>query len=501
MNIIHVTPHLGGGVGRVVLSWLEHEGRNGGNTHSICCLEETNERATGWAAKASIPLCTGMNKDLPALDTEIAAADIVVVHWWNHPVLWNLLVNHEFPFCRLVLWSHVSGHTAPQVFTASLVQFPDLFVAASPFSLESPVLRELPASYRDQHVRVVFSCAGVERVAAVRPCPHEGFIVGYIGTVDYCKLHPSFLKMSAAAESRSTRFVVVGGDRHEQLRREACDEGFSSLFEFVGPVADITPYLSTFDVFGYPLCDGHYGTGEQALLEAMGAGLPVVVMGHGPERCLVANGETGLIAFGEQEYSEHIEMLRGDRALRQRLGRRARKYAQRCFSLEAMAEAWIGIFEEAMGSDKCSHSWPADDPVGGAGLFLESYGLAAGPFAVSFDACAAAEQLRNAEVEISILSGALSANTRGSVFHYRSFFPSDPYLNFWCGLMEAAHGLHKEALDSFKVSLRGGVVRAKEYQNRLERRVNEPPMITTIVSPDGRSADKVRAEVVEKGAA
>ena len=45
MNILHLTPHLGGGVGTVVLNWLKQEHRRKtGRTHVVLCLDVNRNR-------------------------------------------------------------------------------------------------------------------------------------------------------------------------------------------------------------------------------------------------------------------------------------------------------------------------------------------------------------------------------------------------------------------------------------------------------------------------
>ena len=42
MNILHITPHLGGGLGRVLINWVRKENELKNNVHILACLEKTN---------------------------------------------------------------------------------------------------------------------------------------------------------------------------------------------------------------------------------------------------------------------------------------------------------------------------------------------------------------------------------------------------------------------------------------------------------------------------
>ncbi|MBN1130982.1 MAG: glycosyltransferase, partial [Chitinispirillaceae bacterium] len=200
---------------------------------------------------------------------------------------------------------------------------------------------------------------------------------------------------------------------------------------------NVSDYLGIFDVFGYPLGRDHYGTGEQALIEAMAAGLPVVVFDNGSERHLVEHGETGLVVKNEREYTAALEKLHRDEALRRRLGDRARERARALFSLDTMVNEWRTLFHETAGLPKQEHLWPGDRPLHGAALFMESLGDAATWFRQSVSSNGKSPE---AQHQIASLTGAHRAATRGSAFHYRTVYPRDPYLNLWCGILEQGMG-------------------------------------------------------------
>lgn len=433
-RILHVTPHLGGGVGTVLRGYLSYSTRSEGLHHSVCCLERANDRARQWAAGERIPLADGLGAASEALLEAISAADVTVLHWWNHPLLFDLLVNLELPAARVILWSHVAGHTAPQVFTSRLVDYPDLFVLATAFSYRVPVLAALPAARREARVRVVHSNGGVGQVAGVRPAPHEGFRVGYVGTVDYCKLHREFVRMSAASEIPGVEFVVCGGDREDEVRREAERLGVAGRFRFLGRVDDVPDRLAGFDVFGYPLDRRHFGTGEQALLEAMAAGVPPVVLSGGAEEQIVEHEVTGLVVDGVEAYPRALERLHRDAALRLRLADETRRRTRRDYAIERTAAAWRALYDEVLAEPKRRRRWrgvPATGPVGGSDLFLESLGEAAADFSASRDGPGTS----STEERIAALPYRHRTPTRGTVFHYRRFFPDDADLNRWCALL------------------------------------------------------------------
>jgi hypothetical protein len=330
-----------------------------------------------------------------------------------------------------------------------LTKFPDIFVVSTPFSLESPVIQSAQNHNDKNNIRVIFTCAGSEHIPVRNAGKSDSqFIIGYVGTVDYCKLHPSFVRMSANANIPEAKFVVVGGDKHTQIARETIDSGYGDKFEFTGPVSNVAEYLAKFEIFGYPLSPDHYGTGEQALIEAMTAGIPVVVFNNGAEKHLVDNNVTGLIVDSEDQYTDALEKLYHDSDLRNKLSNNCRHYARDRFSIGTMIDAWQSLFDEVISYPKKAHLWLSPHTLTGADLFLESLGDSKNAFAVSKYNQYKKEKLE-AEKVIAELKGAFASSTRGSPFHYRAHYPHDPYLNLWCGLIEMNMGLYQKALNSF----------------------------------------------------
>jgi hypothetical protein len=124
----------------------------------------------------------------PARRSELATADIVHVHFWNVPALHELLTG-PLPPTRLLLAAEVGGDHPPQVLTRAMIEHADMIVAGAP----------RPDAAR---LRVIPAVGGWERIEGVEPVRHEGFNVGYVGTVGFAKMHPRYVAMSARIRRR-----------------------------------------------------------------------------------------------------------------------------------------------------------------------------------------------------------------------------------------------------------------------------------------------------------
>ncbi|MGH7151965.1 MAG: glycosyltransferase, partial [Planctomycetota bacterium] len=118
---------------------------------------------------------------------------------------------------------------------------------------------------------------------------------------------------------------------------------------FLGERADIPDLLAACDLFvATPRFEG-LGV---AVLEAMGAGRPVVATEVGGLRESVLAGETGLLVPPETPaaLAEALGRLLGDAPARARMGRAGRERVAALFSAAAMAEGTERVYGEVLGN-------------------------------------------------------------------------------------------------------------------------------------------------------
>ena len=99
--VLHITPHLGGGVGRVLLNYLEQSHGNPEVENLVVSLEYANDSALAALQEIGISVRDKMSEDHDGVIVAIAGADAVIVHFWNHPLLYDFLVRKQVPPCRM----------------------------------------------------------------------------------------------------------------------------------------------------------------------------------------------------------------------------------------------------------------------------------------------------------------------------------------------------------------------------------------------------------------
>jgi glycosyltransferase involved in cell wall biosynthesis len=109
-------------------------------------------------------------------------------------------------------------------------------------------------------------------------------------------------------------------------------------------VDDVSACLRAADLFVFPTMDEAFGL---SLVEAMACGLPVVSTAVGGIRDFLAHGTNGMeVPAGDADALHRaISRLLADDLARQRLGCAARDTAVSRYSLQAVATAWVDLFE------------------------------------------------------------------------------------------------------------------------------------------------------------
>lgn len=448
-RILHIIQQLSlGGAGRALIAGAKFSAQLGPFRHKVISLLGPDRRAVRLAQEGGVSVLAMLS---PAeLHDELAAADIVHFHFWNSPQLREFL-EADWPQMRSLLWCHTNCREPPHILTRDLLDRVDFALATTASTLSF-------VPFRDALQRVALAPGGADftRLDGFSAKLHPDFTIGYIGTLDFVKLHPDFIAMSAAIAVPSVRFVIAGDGRdREKLERQVQCTDRPERFQFCGYTEDIRPLLETFDVFGYPLAEGNVSTAELILQEVMFAGIPSVVFPYGGAADLVVNNETGLIARDPTEYARMIEHLHAHPAERARLGGNAAERARQCYGAHNTASKLNVVYRDLLSKPKRKRpyvSTPVPDGELGARALVRSLASSGGDFLASMIS-PDEEAAFAAEARIAGLANGLMTDI---VLEYRYHYPYDPWLQLWAGLVLTGRGHPALAASEFFRSLRHG---------------------------------------------
>jgi glycosyltransferase involved in cell wall biosynthesis len=167
--------------------------------------------------------------------------------------------------------------------------------------------------------------------------------VGSIGRLVKEKNYETMIR-AAARIKEGVNFILIGdGPQREELEKQVAKNKLRNDFLIIEPSGDDAKYLKAFDVFvmssikeGLPYI----------LLEAMAAGLPIVVTEAGGIPEMIKNHENGLMVAQKnpEQLAIAIQGILENKNISKELGEQAKKAVDEKFSLEEMVEKTEKIY-------------------------------------------------------------------------------------------------------------------------------------------------------------
>jgi len=186
------------------------------------------------------------------------------------------------------------------------------------------------------------------RVRAELGLTPDDFVIVAVGRLAREKDLPTALAAFELVEAPHARLLLVGeGDQRPALEELIRARGLAGRARLVGERRDVPAVLAAADAF----VNSSRSEGlSMAILEAMSVGLPVAATAVGGTVELVADGVNGFLAPAGQAAAlgRALAALAADPALAARLGARGRRIVLERFSLAAMAQAYAGLYAEAL---------------------------------------------------------------------------------------------------------------------------------------------------------
>jgi len=160
------------------------------------------------------------------------------------------------------------------------------------------------------------------------------------------KNHSMLLRAFTRAQNKlKMRLLIVGdGPERTAIETEIASLGLREVVTLLGVRTDIPEILAASDVF---LLSSNREALPLAVLEAMGAGLPIVATNVGDLSMIVKEGETGVLVNSEEdgEFADAIIELLSNTSKAKEFGLRGRELADG-FSSAAMVCAYESLYEQ-----------------------------------------------------------------------------------------------------------------------------------------------------------
>lgn len=195
--------------------------------------------------------------------------------------------------------------------------------------------------------RVLYNCLDCDHYDRPQPAaqvrrelglPGDLPLVGLVARLDHrAKGHQElFGALALLRERQPFRALIVGGGRRQaEMAQLVTELGIDHLVHFLGNRTDVPRLLAAMDLFVLP---SHSEGVSLAVLEAMAAGLPVIVSRVGGLPEIVHDGDTGLLIPPRdvQALAAALKRLLADPDWARSLGQRGRDYVREHFSRDRL---------------------------------------------------------------------------------------------------------------------------------------------------------------------
>jgi glycosyltransferase involved in cell wall biosynthesis len=178
------------------------------------------------------------------------------------------------------------------------------------------------------------------------------FRIGITGRLHPVKGHKHLLiavaAVAAVAQSQTIECLVVGdGESRQDLEALADELGIENQVRFLGYRDDIADILATLDVLVISsLSEGL----SLSMLEGMASGRAIIATNVGGIPEIITDGKTGILVPPEDSESiaQAVLRLESDRALREDLGRNARRECLNNYMIPKTVEQFSNLYRNLL---------------------------------------------------------------------------------------------------------------------------------------------------------
>lgn len=354
MKILHITSHLGGGVGKILSSIAIKDTKN---KHIILALQETKTtKFYDLCVQNDVEVYLADICDVEELCRNV---DIIQLEWWHNPITMEFMCKYlQHVSCRLIIWSHVSGCNFPYI-SPDFAKLADKFIFSSQYSWDNPKWSNEDRAFIKSNSSVIVS-TGVEETTPINKNQTRSFSIGYLGNLSYNKTYPETVSYyeEVAKEIDNINFIIAGDiDYGKEFVEDLKNSSVADRVFFSGYVNDIREEFAKYDVLSYLLRDDNFATAENALLEGMSFGVVPIVFKQTSEQYTVEHMKTGIVVSNLQEYKEAVLYLYNNPLKKKELSQNALNFVNNNMCIDNTIEKLSFEYSKVISINKSEHNF------------------------------------------------------------------------------------------------------------------------------------------------
>lgn len=283
--------------------------------------------------------------------------DIIHTHMFSAN-LWGRLASIANPRLGIIITEHTVGgwhkETKHKIVNRILASWSDRIVAVSNAVAES-VSRQLGNTTPSSKVVVIPNGYEFLEGSKTQESEHNisekrGLRIASIGRLVEIKrldILMRALKSVICSHPEISCWIVGDGPMRSRLERMSEELCLNQTLSFLGERYDVRELLNDVDVvISTSDAEGMSNT----ILEAMGAGLPVIATDVGGNQELVRNGQTGiLIKPGDvEELANSIIYVLNDMERAKKMGETGKRKVEEFYSMEKVSQDWLDLYREVL---------------------------------------------------------------------------------------------------------------------------------------------------------
>lgn len=315
-KIIHITAHLGGGVGKSLSTLILNDKKN---KHKVICLEKPKVKVFYNKIKSKTKVTQSKREILKEIDKN----DIIQIEYWPHPLLIKVLLSLKIFKKKILFWCHFSGLGHPK-FHKKLINSGIKLILTT--NITNEVIKK--------NFPVISSATVLKNIKKTLKKKKNFF---YIGSLHHQKIHQNFAKIILQNINIMENFYIYGED--ELIR------GFKKKFKFNlskkkiilnGFKEDVQKIYMKYKYLLYLLKKNHYGSAENILVESMGDGVIPIVFNNKVEKKLIKNNYNGFILNNLRDLKKLLLKIKSGKVPYYKISKNCKNFARNHYSLKKM---------------------------------------------------------------------------------------------------------------------------------------------------------------------